>query len=71
PAIALASLPKIWDGFLLNLEVLAISVVTVGVVALLIATFRTLRGPVFFPLRVIAAAYTDLFRGMPFIIVLY
>ena len=27
--------------------------------------------PVFFPVRVLAAAYTDLFRGFPFIIVLY
>jgi polar amino acid transport system permease protein len=26
---------------------------------------------VFFPLRVLAAAYTDVFRGLPFIIVLY
>jgi len=71
PAIAIRYLPKIWDGFLLNLQVLGISVVTVGVFALLIATLRTLRGPVFFPLRLAATAYTDFFRGMPFIIVLY
>lgn len=71
PAIAWTYLPKIWDGFLFNLEVLAISVATVGVVALLVATLRTLRGAVFFPLRVVAAAYTDFFRGLPFIIVLY
>jgi polar amino acid transport system permease protein len=32
---------------------------------------RTLRQPVFFPLRALAAGYTDLFRGLPFIIVLY
>jgi polar amino acid transport system permease protein len=71
PAVAVRFLPKIWDGFLFNLQVLAISVVTVGAVALLIATMRTLRGAVFFPLRVVAAAYTDFFRGLPFIIVLY
>ena len=68
---AIAALPKVWDGFLVNLQVLAISVVTVAVVALVIALLRTLRGPVFFPVRVLAAAYTDLFRGFPFIIVLY
>ncbi|GAA4060096.1 amino acid ABC transporter permease [Microbacterium laevaniformans] len=71
PQIALQSLPKIWDGFLINLQVLGISLVTVSAVALLIAVLRTVRGPVFFPLRVLAAAYTDLFRGLPFIIVLY
>lgn len=71
PQVALDALPRVWEGFLLNLQVLGISVLTVGVVALLLATLRTLPGPVFFPLRVIAAAYTDLFRGVPFIIVLY
>jgi len=71
PRIAWESLPRIWDGFLLNLEVMGISIITVGICALLIALLRTLRGPVFFPIRVLAAAYTDLFRGFPFIIVLY
>lgn len=71
PATALSSLPKVWDGFVVNLTVLGISVVTVALVALVLAMLRTLRGPVFFPVRVLAAAYTDLFRGFPFIIVLY
>lgn len=71
PQVAVEAFPRIWDGFLLNLQVLAISVVTVGLSALLIALLRTLRGPVFFPVRVVAAAYTDLFRGLPFIIVLF
>lgn len=71
PAIALTAFPKVWDGFLLNLQVLAFSIVTVAGCALVIALMRTLRGPVFFPLRVLAAGYTDLFRGLPFIIVLY
>ncbi len=71
PEIALEALPKVWDGFLINLQVLAYSVVTVAIVALVIAVLRTLRGPVFFPARVLAAGYTDLFRGLPFIIVLY
>ncbi|MFB7893012.1 amino acid ABC transporter permease [Microbacterium sp. NPDC056044] len=69
--VAIQALPKVWDGFLINLQVLAYSVVTVAVVALVIAVLRTLRGPVFFPARVLAAGYTDLFRGLPFIIVLY
>jgi len=71
PQIALAALPRVWDGFLLNLQVLGLSLVTVSACALLVALLRTLPGPVFFPLRVLAAAYTDVFRGLPFIIVLY
>lgn len=69
--IAIDSLPRIWEGFLLNLQVLGLSIITVGAFALVLAFLRTLPGPVFFPLRVIAAAYTDVFRGLPFIIVLY
>lgn len=71
PAVAVQALPKVWDGFLINLQVLAYSLVAVAAVALALAVLRTLRGPVFFPLRVLAAGYTDLFRGFPFIIVLY
>ena len=43
----------------------------VAIFGTFLATLRTLRGPVFFPLRVLAAGYTDLFRGLPLIIVLY
>ena len=71
PEIALASLPRVWDGFLLNLRVLAMSAVLVLVFGLLLATLRTLRGAVWLPLRALAAAYTDVFRGIPLIIVLY
>lgn len=68
---AIAALPRIWDGFLLNLTVLAISLVTVGIGAIVLASIRTLPGAVFFPLRALAAGYTDIFRGLPFIIVIY
>jgi polar amino acid transport system permease protein len=41
------------------------------VAALAIAVLRSLPGPVFFPLRALAVAYTDLFRGIPTILVVY
>lgn len=65
------SLPRVAEGFLLNLRVLGYSVISVSIVGMLLAFLRTLRGPVFFPLRAIATGYTDLFRGTPLIIVLY
>jgi len=71
PEVFIAALPRVWDGFLLNLRVLFFAVIGVAIVASLLAVIRTLRGPVFFPLRALAAGYTDLFRGMPLIIVLY
>jgi len=71
PDVAVAALPRVWDGFLLNIRVLVFAAVGVLAFSLLIAGVRTLRGPVFFPLRALAAGYTDLFRGMPLIIVLY
>lgn len=63
--------PRVWHGFLLNLQILCYAVVGVAIVASLMAFLRTLRGPVWFPLRFLAATYTDVFRGTPLIIVLY
>ncbi|MGX5696601.1 amino acid ABC transporter permease [Agromyces soli] len=71
PAVALASLPRILEGLWLNLQVLFFAAIGVAVFAVLLASARTLRGPVFFPLRALAAGYTDLFRGVPLLIVLY
>jgi polar amino acid transport system permease protein len=71
PEVALASLPRILEGLWLNIQVLVVASIGVVVFALVLATLRTLRGPVFFPLRALAAGYTDLFRGIPLIIVLY
>ena len=63
--------PKILKGLWLNIQVLFFAAIGVAIFATLIAVVRTLRGPVFFPLRALAMGYTDLFRGLPFIIVLY
>lgn len=66
-----SSIPKVWNGLLLNLRVLAFAVVGVAILATILASLRSLRGAVFFPVRFLAAAYTDIFRGTPFLIVLY
>ncbi|MGW1609513.1 amino acid ABC transporter permease [Streptomyces sp. NPDC002285] len=60
--------PKILEGLWLNVRLLLICGAAVLVLGMLIAVARTLRGPVFFPLRALAAAYTDFFRGLPLII---
>jgi polar amino acid transport system permease protein len=63
--------PRVFAGFLLNIRVLIVAAIGVAILGTLIAAIRTLRGAVFFPLRALAAGYTDLFRGLPLIIVLY
>jgi polar amino acid transport system permease protein len=64
------ALPKVLDGLWLNLRLLAVCGAVVLVAGLLMAMLRTLRGPVFFPLRALATAYVDFFRGLPLIICL-
>ncbi|MDN4475588.1 amino acid ABC transporter permease [Demequina sp. SYSU T00192] len=71
PEIARDSFPKILEGLWLNIRVLFFATIAVAVVATLLAVMRSLRGPVWFPLRALATGYTDLFRGLPVLIVLY
>jgi polar amino acid transport system permease protein len=66
-----ASTPSVLEAFWLNIKMFMIAEAMILVFALVIAIVRGLPGPVFFPLRAIAIAYTDLFRGVPLILVLY
>lgn len=71
PVVFVDAWPRVFAGFLLNIRVLVFAAVGVLVLSVILATLRTLRGPIFFPVRALVAGYTDLFRGMPLIIVLY
>ena len=68
---AIAALPSVLEGLLLNLRVLLYSAIGVLVVGLSLALLRTLRSPVFTPIRLLVKGYVDLFRGLPLIIGLY
>jgi len=65
------ALPDILRAFRKNVELFLIAEVFILVFALFIAVLRSLPGPVFFPIRAIAIAYTDFFRGVPTILVIY
>ena len=41
------------------------------VFALVLAVMRSLKDPVFFPFRLFAIVYIDLFRGLPSILIIY
>jgi polar amino acid transport system permease protein len=62
--------PSVLGAFLLNVYIFAISEVFILVLALVIAVVRGIPGP-FFPFRMVAVAYTDVFRGVPLILILY
>ncbi len=65
------ALPDVWAGFQLNLHMMVIAEVLVLVLALGLALVRGLPGPGAKPLRALAIAYTDFFRGTPIIIVAF
>jgi len=65
------SLPALLEGLWLNIRVLVVCQVLILIFGLGLAAVRTLRGPVWFPLRALATGYVDLLRGLPLLICLY
>ena len=65
------SLPALLEGLWLNIRVLVVCQVLILIFGLGLAAVRTLRGPVWFPVRALATGYVDLFRGLPLLICLY
>jgi len=65
------AIPDVWAGFQLNLQMMVIAESLVLVFALVIALVRGLPGPAAKPLRILAIAYTDFFRGTPIIVVAF
>ncbi len=65
------AMPDVWAGFQVNLHMMVVAEVLVLVFALAIAIVRGLPGRGAKPLRALAIAYTDFFRGTPIIIVAY
>ena len=70
PEVFWDSLSKIIVRFARNIFIFVVAEVLVLILAMVIAVMRSLRGPVFTPLRILAAAYTDLFRAVPTILVI-
>jgi len=62
--------PIVLRGLWVNVQIFVVGALLVFVLGLGIAVLRTLPGAVFFPVRLLAAAYTDLFRGLPLILVI-
>ncbi|MGY4719965.1 amino acid ABC transporter permease [Naumannella cuiyingiana] len=71
PVKAVEAFPDVLAGLWLNIRVMLVCAVLIGVIGLLLAILRTLRGPVAFPFRLLATIYVDLFRGLPLLLVIF
>ncbi|HEY6057328.1 MAG TPA: amino acid ABC transporter permease [Candidatus Limnocylindrales bacterium] len=65
------SAPRIVEKFGVNVQLFLISEVLILAWGLALAVFRSVPGPVFFPLRILATIYVDLFRALPGILVIF
>jgi polar amino acid transport system permease protein len=59
------------EGFWLNVKLMLLAEALVLVVGLAIAVIRSLPGPALAPLRIVAIVYTDVFRGVPLLLVIF
>jgi polar amino acid transport system permease protein len=62
---------SVGGAIVLNIEMFLVAEVLILVLALVIAVIRQLHAPALLPIRLLAVAYTDFFRGVPLILVIY
>ncbi len=64
-------LPKIASGLRLNIICTLIGTAAIALIGMTLALIRTSTSPALAPLRLIAAAYVDIFRGVPTLLVIF
>ena len=64
------SLPFVVDKFWVNVRLFMIAEVLILAWGLALAVMRSLPGPVFFPVRLLATIYVDVFRALPGLLVI-
>ncbi len=67
---AKSSFRPVLSGLVVNIEIMVVCGVIIAIASTILALLRTLRGPVFFPLRLAATFYTDVLRGLPQILLI-
>jgi polar amino acid transport system permease protein len=65
------SFPAVLRGFWLDVQMFCLIEVAVLIFGLIVALVRTSRAAALFPLRLLAAVYTDLLRGIPTVLVIF
>jgi polar amino acid transport system permease protein len=64
------SLPKLVSKFWVNVQLFLVAEVLILGFGLVLAVIRSMPGPVFFPLRLMATVYVDVFRALPGVLVI-
>jgi polar amino acid transport system permease protein len=63
--------PDVLAGFRLDVELFVLVEIAVLIFGLVVAVVRTTRVPALFPVRALLVVFTDVFRGIPTILVVY
>ncbi len=63
--------PGLLNAFLVDVMIFAWCAPLIALLGLAIALCRDVRAPALFPLRLFGAVYTDIFRGLPVVLVIY
>ena len=71
PEVFADSLPDLLAALPITLELFFAAEVLILALALVLAVMRSLPGPVFFPFRLMAVVYIDIFRGIPSVLVIF
>lgn len=65
-----SSFPQLLSAFWLNIRIFVVAEIFILIVGMVVALARTLQAPIWLPIRVVATIYTDVFRGVPTILVI-
>jgi polar amino acid transport system permease protein len=63
--------PDVLKGFWLDVKLFVLVEIAVLILGLVVALVRTTRAPALFPVRAMLVVFTDVFRGIPTILVVY
>jgi polar amino acid transport system permease protein len=68
---AKAAAPEVLEGFWLNVRLFLLAEPLILVLGLAVAALRVTSSPLLAPMRLVAVGYTDLFRGLPTVLVVF
>lgn len=70
-AVFAKTFPGLLEAFVMDVAIFLWCAPLIAALGLAVAIARDLRNPALYPLRLFAIAYTDIFRGLPVILVIY
>lgn len=70
-AVFAKTFPGLLNAFLMDIAIFAWCAPIIAALGLAVAVARDLRTPALYPVKLLAIVYTDVFRGLPVILVIY